>query len=153
MIYAIDPGSEKSAVVSWDGARLHGFRVMPNTEVLSLLSQADCPEVYCEWISSYGLRVGETVFDTCYWVGRFEQTFLEPDPVSRAGKFHRVKRMDIKRWHTGRGSSKDADVRGALIEKYGPPGKKASPGLTYGLTSHTWQAFALATYVTEGGLK
>ena len=147
-ILAIDPGPEKSGVVTWDGAKVHMAKVCPNDELLTNLAVMDEREnVYCEWISSYGMRVGATVFDTCRWIGRFEEAF------GGMGNFRLVKRMDVKLWHTGRGSSKDADVRGALIEKYGPPGTKANPGVTYGLTSHTWQAFALATYVTEVWLK
>ena len=143
-VLAIDPGTSKSAFVCWTGQKVHGFGVETNEMMESVLHLTEC-DVYCEWVSSYGMRVGAEVFETCYWVGRFAKACVQP--------FQRVPRMEVKRWHTGRGSTKDADVRGALIEKYGPPGLKANPGLTYGLTSHTWQAFALATYVTEGGLK
>jgi hypothetical protein len=41
------------------------------------------------------------------------------------------------------------NVRQALLDKYGAPGTKKAPGLTYGISSHVWAAFALATYYTE----
>jgi hypothetical protein len=148
MILAIDPGTEKSAILEWDGRVLGNKAIVENRKVLMEIQRRPEVEIYCEWISSYGMRVGKEVFETCYWVGKFDQASV----VSVFSRFHRVKRIDVKRFHTGRPSSKDADVRGALIEKYGPPGLKASPGLTYGLTKDLWQAFALATYVTEGGL-
>lgn len=166
LILAIDPGPERSALVWWDGLRIHRAEIMENRIALE---ECHCVEglIFIEWISSYGMRVGATVFDTCRWVGRFQQIASD----SGYGGPILVKRMDIKLFHTGRGSTKDADVRGALIEKYGEPftkeiytptGKKGQPlkertrrvpQLTAPLTKDLWQAFGLATMVTEGGCK
>lgn len=147
MILAIDPGSEQSAYVLWDGERIVEAKIEDN-ELLAIrlrLGFDTYVELHIEWISSYGMRVGSSIFETCYWVGVFDECWHGPAT--------RTRRIDIKRWHTGRPSSKDADVSGALKEKYGEKGTKKNPGLTYPLKKDLWQAFALATFVTEGGLE
>lgn len=42
------------------------------------------------------------------------------------------------------GAGKDRQVAAACRAILGPPGRKADPGPTYGVTSHAWQALGLA---------
>ena len=56
-----------------------------------------------------------------------------------------ITRIAVRKCLTGRGSHiTDADIRCALIEIYGDPGKKKNPGPTYGFKRDTWQALAVA---------
>lgn len=93
-----------------------------------------------EMIASYGMPCGKEVFETCLWIGRFTEHCREPRLVYR---------RDIKMHHCGSARAKDANIRQALIDKYGAPGTKKNPGATYGLKSHLWAAFALATFISE----
>jgi len=40
--------------------------------------------------------------------------------------------------------AKDTNIRQALIDMIGPQGKKSCPGPTFGMSSHTWAALAVA---------
>jgi hypothetical protein len=53
--------------------------------------------------------------------------------------------------HCGNMRAKDKNIIQALKDKYGEKGTKADPGFFYGISSHVWQAFAVAAYVAEGG--
>lgn len=142
-IVAIDPGTTHSAYVRWQNGEIIFADKPTNKIVLDRLVNPDriAETVLIEWITSYGMRVGAEVFETCRWVGKFEMACKETAIL--------VPRREIKMWHCGTPSSKDADIIGALKEKYGDKGTKASPGLTYPLKGDTWQAFALATYWSE----
>ena len=140
-VIAVDPGTTESAVVQWNGTAIVSAKKMPNAEVEhELATTFPGNTVLIEWITSYGMRVGQEVFDTCRWIGRFEVA---------AGSAILVPRREVKMWHCGKPGAKDADVIGALKEKYGEKGTKANPGTTYPLSKDAWQAFALAAYWTE----
>lgn len=142
-ILAVDPGSSLSAYVVWDGREITDCGKITNDAMMSLVNAIHCQGgvVFIEWITSYGMRVGAEVFDTCRWIGRYEAATNFQATL--------VPRREVKMWHCGRPSAKDADIVGSLKEKYGEKGTKANPGLTYPLKADIWQAFALATYVTE----
>lgn len=98
-----------------------------------------------EMVESYGMAVGKEVFETVLWVGRFyQQWFINNDlPVEL------IYRRQIKLHHCQSARAKDTNIRQALMDKYGPPGVKKAPGVTYGLVKHEWSAFAIATFMTE----
>ncbi|MEN6404027.1 MAG: hypothetical protein ABFD94_18945, partial [Armatimonadia bacterium] len=109
-------------------------------DFVSALSPEDIMAV--EWINAMGMAVGREVFETCLWAGRF--TMAAPC-VSRL-----VHRGLIKLHHCGSSRAKDGNIVQALKDKYGDKGTKSSPGYFYGIASHMWQAFAIASYVLEG---
>ena len=83
-ILAIDPGNIKSGyvVVEHDGEEIR--RVLEagkieNPAVTDMLDRklyANCIDVAIEMIAGMGMTVGQEVFDTCVWIGRFWQTIL-----------------------------------------------------------------------------
>ena len=87
-------------------------------------------------------RVGKSTFETAYWTGRFVQAW--------DGKSERIPTRDIKIHLCGsiKGISKKS-IRAALIDRFGEKGTKKNPGLTYGLSDHTWSAFALAVFAYD----
>lgn len=71
------------------------------------------------------------------------------------GKLLRVKRSEVKRHLCGSLRAKDANVRQAIIDRYGGQaaiGRKATPGPLYGVTSHAWAALAVAITAREMGI-
>lgn len=143
-VLAIDPGTTESAYVLWDSkAQVFSSGFETNDDILRFLSLA-CDVAAIENVASYGMAVGKEVFQTCIWIGRFQQKLLDYRNEVRL-----IYRQPVKLHHCHSPKAKDGNVRQALIDKYGPPGTKKNPGVTYGLKSHTWQAFALATYVAE----
>lgn len=136
-ICAIDPGAEQSAFVLWDGKEILDMGIYPNKD---LLNQVDVPAVVhwvIEKIESYGMPVGRSIFDTVYWTGVFASAI-------GVEKIHWVTRRHVKLHICEDSRAKDSNIRQALIDRFGRPGKKTEPGITYGLKKDLWQAFALA---------
>ena len=145
IVIAIDPGPVESGWVKWDGAAVVASGVSVNQEVLTWLWHDDSKVILAiEMIRSYGMAVGASVFDTCRWVGRFEQIGL------LTGKTVKIcYRPDVKLHICKSARAKDANVRQALLDRIGPQGRKASPGPTYGVKSHAWAALAVAVYAHD----
>jgi hypothetical protein len=93
-----------------------------------------------EKIACMGMAVGEDVFETVFWSGRFCQA---------SWSFDRVTRAEAKMHLCGSMRAKDANIRQALIDKLGPQGTKKNPGPTYGISKHLWSALAVAVTYAE----
>ena len=138
---ALDPGTDQTAWVLYDGTILsHG--IGDNDSVLQWLREGLCtprPDIIaCEMIASYGMPVGREVFETCRWIGRFEEATKIP--------FRTIYRKDVKMSLCGTPRAKDGNIRQALIDLLGPQGVKKNPGPTFGITSHKWAALAVAVH-------
>lgn len=146
-VLAIDPGPVESAVVRWDGKRVSLAEKALNENVIAGIRSGmlHADSFHIEMIASYGMPVGREVFDTCVWIGRFYETWW----MARRQNAWLVYRQAIKLHHCHSARAKDGNIRQALIDKYGKPGTKKNQGVTYDLSGDTWQAFALATFVTE----
>lgn len=146
-LIAIDPGTTDGAYVVWDvvAAKVVEAKILPNDTLIEFIKQQQFTDkVFCEMIASYGMAVGKETFETCVWIGRCEQVCLD-----RGWTFQRVYRMDVKMHHCHSMKAKDANIRQALIDKYGVQGTKKAPGPLYGIASHMWSALAIATHVAE----
>lgn len=137
-ILAIDPGPEYSAFIVWDGKEISVKSIEENNSALVALKDYYLPNAQCviEMVASYGMSVGKEVFETCVWIGRFMQAW--------GGGVTLLYRRDVKMHLCHSMKAKDSNIRQALIDRFGPPGTKKAPGLTYGLKADMWQAFALA---------
>lgn len=96
-----------------------------------------------ENIAGMGMTVGQTTFDTVRWIGRFQQAWHDPEAVRL------IFRREVKTCICGNQQAKDGNIRQALIDRLGEPGKKAKPGPTYGVSSHAWSALAVAVTALE----
>lgn len=152
IVLAIDPGPVESAYVIWDGAKIIDSKITTNEEVRSVVrastnpfseTDIDVDVVAVEMIASYGMAVGKEVFETCLQIGRFQEC------ITVENRFRLVYRRDVKLHHCGTSRATDSNVRQSLIDKHGSPGTKKAQGRTYGLKSHLWQAFAIATFISE----
>ena len=157
-ILAIDPGSEQSAwLVLFDGQpKAQRFGIWPNAALLEWLrngfpfgtteGQFGAPDVVViEKIESYGMAVGREVFDTVHWSGRFTEA-ARPTPVVQ------LPRRAVKLAICGDTRAKDANIRQALLDRFGGPaakGTKAAPGPLYGISRDVWSALAIAVTYAE----
>ena len=153
-ILAIDPGNTQSGyvVVEHDGEEIR--RVLEagkveNAAMLQLLERklyANCYDVAIEMIAGMGMAVGQEVFDTCVWIGRFWQIALQHTGYAPT----RIYRKEEKRLLCGRDSAKDTNIRLALVDRYAPgqpnfgKGTKNDPGFFYGFANDMWAAMAVA---------
>ena len=128
--WALDPGSEKSAVVVYNGRVLDYF-IMANEPLVRRFTQTPVNHnvLVIEQVVNYGKTVGQTVFDTVFWSGRFAQAWQGP--------FVMRPRRVVKKYLRAKN---DSGVRAALIERFGEP-----PGLT----ADMWQALGLAVTYWE----
>lgn len=152
MILALDPGNTRSALVVMEGPTVVKWFHDDNDTVLDVLSywNADAgdfgqssanpsPTLVIERIESFGMAVGAEVFETCVWSGRFWQAYT--------GQVERVTRRDVKLHLCGTSRAKDANIRQALIDRYGGKaaaiGTKKAPGPLYGVKADIWAALAV----------
>lgn len=177
-ILAIDPGSTESGWVAFESVPHLRERVLahgkwPNEQLLDALRyrHADLHlpaidiegartkgivraafriereprpiAVAIEWVQSYGAPVGMELFETIWWAGQFAEAAW-PSGVAR------VPRMVVKK-HLAHQRAKDAEIRGALVDRFGgiggravAIGTKAQPGPLYGVTADRWAALAVA---------
>ena len=138
----IDPGNKQSGWVCVQGGRIVGSGVAENNELLTYTFWQSADIIAIEWIQAMGMSVGKEVFETCLWAGRFSQ-------LAKC-KVRLIPRGRIKLHHCGSARAKDGNICQALRDKYGDKGTKSSPGYFHGVSSHAWQAFAVAAYVMEG---
>jgi hypothetical protein len=147
-ILAIDPGPTESAFVLYDGRKPIHHGIWKNKD---LKAEICCREfrtntLVIEGIACYGMAVGKETFDTCIWIGRFIEAFGFEHAI--------VYRPDVKLHLCKSARAKDANVRQALIDKFGPGkeraiGVKANQGPLYGIKSHCWSALAVAVTYCE----
>lgn len=148
-VLALDPGTVQTGWVIFDGERVRQCGLMANSELVARLTKArdfHVPHLAIEMIASYGMPVGREVFETCVWIGRFQQAWHAPDGVRL------VYRKDVKTMLCGNSRAKDPNVRQALIDLFPATGggatpqigTKAMPGPLYGVSTHAWPALAVA---------
>jgi hypothetical protein len=148
-IFAIDPGTNESAYVLYDAPCIHLYSIVSNANMLHALATLRADLLAIEWVSFYGkeIHAGSETFDTCRWVGRFEQAWGN-DAASIL-----IPRRKVRQELCGTMKAGDAEVRAVLIDRYGGKekaiGKKAHPGPLYGISSHVWSALAVAVIASE----
>lgn len=140
-ILAIDPGSARSAWLRFDGVRPQGFGISANDILVRALRRGGLPDVVViEKVESYGMAVGAEVFDTVWWAGRFAEACQRVPVVM-------LPRRAVKLALCGDSRAKDANIRQALIDRFGGSaavGRKAAPGPLYGISRDVWSALAIA---------
>ena len=176
LVIGIDAGKDQSGIVYFDAddALLVYTGVLPNDYIEHLLEDTDYsnttnkPHLAMEWISNYGMAVGQTTFMTCYQVGRFSK-------CNKNLSVNLITRPEVKLALCNSMKAKDSNVRQQLIDMYGGRekaigGKKCPtckgkgwfgagrpvcpdcggtgwlypPGPLKKVTSHAWAAIAVA---------
>lgn len=134
-------------MVVWTGSELELVRVCPNEDIIRYLRLWSGDPLVIEKIANMGMTVGASVFETCYWSGRFAEAY---DPSGE--NVHRITRNEVKIHICGTPRAKDPQIRQAIIDRFGGKekaiGKRGSEGIFYGVKSHSWQALAVGiTYL------
>lgn len=154
-ILALDPGTTETGWCTFDAGRVLGAGVIQNAELLAdLLARNPFWRDYrlcVEMIASYGMPVGREVFETCVWIGRFQQAWHTPDEVTL------VYRRDVKLHLCGSPKAKDANIRQALLDLFPRTGGgkcpqigiKAKPGPLFDVSSHAWPALGVAVTAAQ----
>ena len=143
-ILAIDPGTEKSAFVVWDGTHVWERGIVDNPIVQSYIAavQHDVLAIEQPQMCCTKKVPGKLVADlltTREWVGRFDA----------AHNARLIPARSIRKVVCGNAKAADKDVRAALVKRFGEPGTKKSPGPLYGIASHLWSALAVAVTVYD----
>lgn len=148
-IIAIDPGTEQSAYVIYDGEKPITFGTESNHLIRRRLLQWEHQlPLVVENVESYGKPVGRETFETVKWIGRFQEIWF-PRPVVFVSRRH------AKMWLCNSSSKvTDANVSAALYDKWGGSrsaaiGTKKQPGPLYGMKGHEFAALAVAVTFTE----
>lgn len=148
VIAAIDPGTTHSGWVIYADGAPQACGVSENGDLLSdfTFHSERVDQFAIEMIASYGMAVGAEVFETCLWIGRFMQA-IGP------GKVRLVYRKEVKSHLCGSQKAKDANIRQALIDRWGGKaeaiGNVKKPGPLYAVKSHAWAALAVAVTAAE----
>lgn len=144
-ILGLDPGPTATGFAFVDASAGQIERVLAsghsaNSQIRAMLQQTPADVVALEMIASYGMPVGKDTFETCVWIGRFEETMDRRNTVFQL-RFTRPEVMQAL-CHSSR--AKASNVRQALIDLIGPVGTKKAPGPLYGVTGHAWAALGIA---------
>lgn len=176
MIIAIDPGDVESGVVLIKEKDLKPILVEKtnNYELLNKIndgyyedysfinSEGDDNDIVInhlaiEMIASYGMPVGQTVFETCVWIGRIIEALTQcyDDRL----KIQYIYRKDEKINLCNSMKAKDSNIAQALIDRFAPntpnkgKGTKSNPGWFYGFKSDIWSAYAVGVTYYDMYLK
>ena len=148
MLLAIDPGPTHSALVLYDAdVKLCSHYRTANVWIRSFLRTYDAAKddvLVVEKIASYGMPVGAEVFQTCVESGRFWQEWTRRDLLA-----YWMTRQDVKLAICGQARAKDANVRQALIDRFGGPDAIRKDGPLYKVAGDSWSALAIAVAWTD----
>ena len=152
MIFAIDPGTTKSAFVLYHDREILLKGIDDNEDLIEAIREAalndfhKASKLHIEMVASYGMAVGKSVFETCVWIGRFIEAWDRD--------WGYVYRKDEKMHLCGQTKAKDSNIRLAIIDRYGSErsiaiGTKGKPGALYGVSKDIWAALGVAITADE----
>jgi len=167
MILAIDPGTKQSAYsLIRDDYSIVSANKLPNEEVLELVHHGEYDVLAVECMEprfhapgagkNMGLRIGDEVYETCIWIGRFmEAACARGKQIFRVFRSEERARLIPTKKNglpplTGKvGESGDSKMRAALIarfarhDKVNGKGRAANKDFFYGFRADMWNAFAV----------
>ncbi len=153
-ILAIDPGNVESGyvLVEHDGKEIRkvlDVGKIPNEEMREVIvpPYESHDHFAIEMVAGMGMPVGQEVFDTCFWIGRFWEY---AETYGEMTHMQKIYRREEKLYLCGHSQAKDTNIRQALVDRYAPDqpnygkGTKKSPGFFYGFSADMWAAMAVA---------
>jgi hypothetical protein len=137
LVMGLDPGPTESAIAVYGESGINSFEKVDNESLLEALKVTTHIDVLCiEKVASFGMPVGAEVFETVFWSGRFAQAF--------PGRCERLTRIDVKMHLCHQARAKDANIRQALIDKFGGIRETKKGGCLHGISGDCWSALAVA---------
>ena len=162
-VIAIDPGTTESGICVIDvqgfvpvlAEKLENQKVFDviRKEALKVLEDGTRLFVAAEMFASYGMSVGQSTFQACKWLGRFEDR-----AVCFGLPFIEIFRKDVKMHFCGNMRAKDSNITQALVDRFAydrhkakghGKGTKNDPGFFYGFAKDTWSAYAIGVTFIE----
>lgn len=152
-ILGIDSGTYKSsyALLNGNSKNLVEKDDLDNRDLLTLIRIIRPDVLVIENIKSYGRAVGQSIFDTCRWIGRFQEAF----EFMTGKKAVLVFRNQVQIHFCGTTRCKDSEVNMALMNRYGGDrksavGNKKNKGKLYGIKGqHQWDSLSLCIFYIE----
>lgn len=158
-ILAVDPGTVQSATVIYNPDSSIRLPAITDNPVLLInmlnpgwLADLACPPTHMaiEMMASMGMTVGQSVLETAVWIGRLIQAWLGHANHT----YELIYRVDEKLHLCGAPRAKDANIRQAIMDRYGSTrqaaiGTKKNPGPLYGVSKDVWSALAVAITAVE----
>jgi hypothetical protein len=152
LILGIDPGpkGKGSGIVQYsDGRVLHPDQVEPKD-----IDWYGADIAVIEMVSSYGMAVGMSTFETLIEAGRIMDKLL-----TRGVACYLVPRIKIKMVLCGTAQAKDPNVRASILARFAASGggatpqigTKKDPGPLYGCSKHQWPALGAALWYEMAG--
>ncbi len=139
VILAVDPGTTESGwCLLYPSGKVEAG-VSENSQLLYGLPAMPADLLAVEVFEARGMPIGNESIETILYTGRLMQAWGQA--------LRRVKRSQVKRHLCGSLKAKDANIRQALIDRFGGEraiGRKATPGPLYGVKSHAWAALGVA---------
>ena len=149
-VLAIDPGTTHSAYCLYDMDRSEIWESakVDNFELRQMMLDGRLPYdiAVIEMIACYGMAVGKSVFETCVWIGRYNEILQANAEVKM------MFRREVKVNLCNSNKAKDGNVRQALIDRFPATGggripqigTKAKQGPLYGFAGDMWAALGVA---------
>jgi len=136
VVLGIDPGSEQSAWVLWDGKRVLKCGTSGNTVLLVALrgNAWGIVTIAVEGVEARGAPLGNETRATCEWAGRFSA-----DENAQV-----IYPKDIRRHFCGISGIKRMSVYQVIEDRAGGKGTVEDPGPLHGIISHLRDALAVA---------
>lgn len=160
-ILSIDQGNELSAfcVLKYNASGEIEFLEkgkIPNAELRDKIISNELlfEKMVIEGIECFGMPVGKTVFETCYWAGRYMEiaSYLNIP-------YYIVTRREEKLHLCGNMRVRDTNIRQALIQRFAKfdfkngKGTKNNRDVFYGVKADIWSAIAIGVTFLETKLK
>ncbi len=147
-ILSIDPGPTESAYVIADRDGVVGYAKIQNVRLVNLIwrhqdAAGGATACIIEKIASYGMPVGEEIFETVFWSGRFAQ-------AAGIDSVYRIPRLKIKNHLCHSSRAKDSNVRQAVIDRFGGKAAIKKGGPLHGVSGDVWAALAIAIAWSDG---
>ena len=159
-ILALDPGDMESAYTVID---VQTFQTLEKGKISNIVLLSKIPDILKEYgikfvaiemIKSYGMGVGDHIFETCVWIGRFLEHV-----VMRDFQAERIARMEEKMHICKMPQARDSNIRRALIDRFARHDKRSgkgtikNPDFFYGFVDDMWAAYAVGLTFIETKLK
>ncbi len=143
-IFAVDPGTNESAFVFYDSENeeLINFGKLKNKDLLQEIKKLKEEDLFAiEMIKSYGNVMGDSIIQTCVWIGRFIETW--------GRDYLPIPRKTIVTALCNNPRAKDKNVRQTLIDLFGGEEEIKKGGKLFKVAKDVWSALALAIVAAE----
>jgi hypothetical protein len=151
-ILAIDPGTVQSALVIYNDEdnKIEYNKIIPNEAIAHVINNFIADVLVVEMFKSYGMSVGDSVLQTCVWIGRFQEAWKGPSEL--------IYRKTVVSELCGTATANDSNIRNAVIDYFStfePQGilgvgvsydrsKKRKPASLRDISKDLWSAVAIA---------